>query len=217
MPYGTGDFLGGLATRRSQALLVLALAETAGVIATLPAAAVPSGPVCVAGPTPGISVCLVGGLGLVIFYTGLAAGPMSVVAPARAGAAEETRRERGGGLAQLPISHQARGRRGGGMPWGTPAACTSRSHAGAATSALTWRAAVSAIGRARQRQPTTLPSGVIAQRGLPGGIRETVRARAGVRGRGRSMLTGVPSRPHSSKALLRERRGADAIQANGRG
>jgi hypothetical protein len=41
VPYGTGDFLGGLATCRSQALLVLALAETAGVIVTLPAAAAP--------------------------------------------------------------------------------------------------------------------------------------------------------------------------------
>jgi hypothetical protein len=38
VPYRTGDFLGGPATRRSQALLVLALAETAGVIAALPAA-----------------------------------------------------------------------------------------------------------------------------------------------------------------------------------
>ena len=42
--YGTGDFLGGPARRRSQALLVLALAETAGVIVALPAAAVPPGP-----------------------------------------------------------------------------------------------------------------------------------------------------------------------------
>jgi hypothetical protein len=32
----------------------------------------------------------------------------------------------------------------GGMPWGTPAGGTLRSHAGAATSALTWRAPVSA-------------------------------------------------------------------------
>jgi hypothetical protein len=38
MLYGTGDFLGGLATRRAPVLMVLMLAETAGVIVALPAA-----------------------------------------------------------------------------------------------------------------------------------------------------------------------------------
>ena len=37
--YGTGDFLGGLAARRAHVLAVLTLAETAGVIVALPAAA----------------------------------------------------------------------------------------------------------------------------------------------------------------------------------
>jgi drug/metabolite transporter (DMT)-like permease len=79
--YGTGDFLGGLATRRAHVLAVLALAETASVIVALPAAAMSPGPVRVAGLAWGISAGLVGGLGLIIFYIGLAAGPMSVVAP----------------------------------------------------------------------------------------------------------------------------------------
>ena len=38
-------------------------------------------PARLAGPAWGLSAGLVGGLGLIIFYTGLAAGPMSVVAP----------------------------------------------------------------------------------------------------------------------------------------
>jgi uncharacterized membrane protein len=82
--YGTGDFLGGLATRRAHVLVVLALAETAGVVVVLPAAAMSPGPARLAGLAWGISAGLVGGLGLIIFYQGLAAGPMSVVAPVSA-------------------------------------------------------------------------------------------------------------------------------------
>ncbi len=82
--YGTGDFLGGLATRRAHVLVVLALAETAGVIVVLPAAAMSPGPARLAGLAWGISAGLVGGLGLIVFYQGLAAGPMSVVAPVSA-------------------------------------------------------------------------------------------------------------------------------------
>src|SRR6516225_1691670 len=44
MLYGTGDFLGGLATRRAPVLMVLMLAETAGVIVALPAASMSTGP-----------------------------------------------------------------------------------------------------------------------------------------------------------------------------
>src|SRR5215469_596398 len=79
--YGTGDFLGGLATRRAQVLVVLTLAETASVLVALPAAAMSPGPASLAGLAWGLSAGLVGGLGLIIFYAGLAAGPMSVVAP----------------------------------------------------------------------------------------------------------------------------------------
>jgi drug/metabolite transporter (DMT)-like permease len=79
--YGSGDFLGGLAARRATVLAVLMLAQTAGVIVALPAAAMSAGPVSLAGLAWGISAGLAGGLGLIIFYAGLAAGPMSVVAP----------------------------------------------------------------------------------------------------------------------------------------
>src|SRR5215471_14631487 len=79
--YGTGDFLGGLATRRVQVLVVLALAQTAGVLVALPAALLSAGPVHMASLAWSISAGMTGGLGLIIFYIGLAAGPMSVVAP----------------------------------------------------------------------------------------------------------------------------------------
>jgi len=79
--YGSGDFLGGMATRRAHVLTVLTLVETAGVIVALAAAVMLPGPASLAGLAWGASAGLVGGLGLIIFYTGLAAGPMSVVAP----------------------------------------------------------------------------------------------------------------------------------------
>jgi len=79
--YGSGDFLGGMASRRAHVLTVLTLVETAGVIAALAVAAASSGPASLAGLAWGFSAGLVGGLGLIIFYAGLAAGPMSVVAP----------------------------------------------------------------------------------------------------------------------------------------
>jgi drug/metabolite transporter (DMT)-like permease len=79
--YGSGDFLGGMATRRLQVLPVLMLADTAGLIVALAVAAVSPGAVGLAGLAWGISAGLIGGFGLIIFYIGLAAGPMSVVAP----------------------------------------------------------------------------------------------------------------------------------------
>jgi drug/metabolite transporter (DMT)-like permease len=79
--YGSGDFLGGMATRRAHVLTVLTLANCAGVIVALAAAAMSSDPVQLAGLAWGVSAGLIGGLGLIIFYVGLATGPMSVVAP----------------------------------------------------------------------------------------------------------------------------------------
>ncbi len=79
--YGSGDFLGGMATRRAHVLTVLTIVETAGVIVALAAAATWAGPASLAGLAWGVSAGLVGGLGLIVFYAGLAAGPMSVVAP----------------------------------------------------------------------------------------------------------------------------------------
>jgi drug/metabolite transporter (DMT)-like permease len=79
--YGSGDFLGGMASRRAHVLTVLTLVETAGAIVALAVAAASSGPVSLAGLAWGIAAGTIGALGLIIFYAGLAAGPMSVVAP----------------------------------------------------------------------------------------------------------------------------------------
>jgi drug/metabolite transporter (DMT)-like permease len=79
--YGSGDFLGGVASRRAHVLAVLMLADTAGVIVALAVSVMSPGAVRLAGLAWGISAGLIGGLGLIIFYVGLATGPMSVVAP----------------------------------------------------------------------------------------------------------------------------------------
>jgi drug/metabolite transporter (DMT)-like permease len=79
--YGGGDFLGGMATRRAHVLTVLMLVETAAVIVSVAVALLSGGPAILSGLTWGFSAGVIGGLGLIVFYVGLAAGPMSVVAP----------------------------------------------------------------------------------------------------------------------------------------
>src|ERR1700731_382840 len=79
--YGGGDFLGGMATRRAHVLTVLTLVETAAVILSVAVAWLTGGPAVLPGLTWGFSAGAIGGLGLIVFYVGLAAGPMSVVAP----------------------------------------------------------------------------------------------------------------------------------------
>ena len=82
--YGSADFLGGAATRRSRALSVASLSVPAGAVVMLLAAAVAGGPVSTAGFGWAVAAGGVGAVGLLVFYTGLAAGPMSVVAPVSA-------------------------------------------------------------------------------------------------------------------------------------
>jgi drug/metabolite transporter (DMT)-like permease len=79
--YGSGDFLGGMAARRAHVLMVLTLAEAAGAAVALAVAAMSPGPASLTGLAWGVGAGLIGGLGLIVFYAGLAAGPMSVVAP----------------------------------------------------------------------------------------------------------------------------------------
>jgi drug/metabolite transporter (DMT)-like permease len=70
-----------MASRRAHVLTVLTLVETAAVIVALAVAVIPAGPASLPGLAWGFGAGLVGGLGLIVFYAGLAAGPMSVVAP----------------------------------------------------------------------------------------------------------------------------------------
>ena len=79
--YGSADFLGGAATRRAHVLSVLVLSATAGVSVLLIAALASGDLPQPAGLAWGLSAGAIGGAGLIIFYVGLAAGPMGVVAP----------------------------------------------------------------------------------------------------------------------------------------
>ncbi len=85
--YGSADFLGGVATRRARALAILPASALAGLAVVLVAALVAGEPAKVAGLAWGLAAGAVGGIGLIIFYAGLAEGPMTIVAPTSALAA----------------------------------------------------------------------------------------------------------------------------------
>ena len=82
--YGSADFLGGAASRRSRTLSVAALSVPAGALIMLLAAIVAGDPVPTAGLGWAVAAGAFGAAGLLVFYTGLAVGPMSVVAPVSA-------------------------------------------------------------------------------------------------------------------------------------
>jgi drug/metabolite transporter (DMT)-like permease len=82
--YGSADFLGGVATRRSRAIAVLPLSAASGAVIVLVAALLTGQPANSAGLGWGAAGGAVGGVGLMVFYSGLAVGPMSVVAPVSA-------------------------------------------------------------------------------------------------------------------------------------
>jgi drug/metabolite transporter (DMT)-like permease len=82
--YGSADFLGGVATRHARVLAVLPLSAASGAVIVIVAALLSSQPMHSAGLAWGVAGGAVGGVGLIIFYAGLAAGPMSVVAPVSA-------------------------------------------------------------------------------------------------------------------------------------
>ena len=81
MVYGTADFLGGMATRRSRVLSVVVLSQMAGLavaVALLPILPGTPAPVTLAW---GAASGLCGAAAVVVFYRALATGVMSVVAP----------------------------------------------------------------------------------------------------------------------------------------
>jgi drug/metabolite transporter (DMT)-like permease len=82
--YGSADFLGGAATRRAHVLSVLLVSGTAGFAVVGIAALLAGGPPRAAGIAWGACAGVAGGVGFMFFYAGLAAGPMSVVAPVSA-------------------------------------------------------------------------------------------------------------------------------------
>jgi uncharacterized membrane protein len=83
--YGTADFLGGVAARRTSALAVTVLAHVVGLTLLVGALFV----LPAAHPTPtdlayGAAAGALGGMGVILFYRAMAAGAMSVVAPVAA-------------------------------------------------------------------------------------------------------------------------------------
>jgi drug/metabolite transporter (DMT)-like permease len=79
--YGSADFLGGAATRHAPVLSVLGVSASAGAAIVLAAALLAGGTPQATGVAWGSCAGAAGGVGLIFFYAGLAAGPMSVVAP----------------------------------------------------------------------------------------------------------------------------------------
>jgi drug/metabolite transporter (DMT)-like permease len=82
LSWGVADFFGGLASRRAPAITVVALSQAAGLVLALALLAI----VRPSLPSPGsyglgIAAGVVGAIGLVAFYRGLAVGTMSLVAP----------------------------------------------------------------------------------------------------------------------------------------
>jgi drug/metabolite transporter (DMT)-like permease len=82
--YGSADFLGGTATKRAHVLSVLLPSGAAGFVVVLIAAVVAGKQAWVAGLGWGSAAGAIGGVGLIVFYSGLARGPMIVVAPVSA-------------------------------------------------------------------------------------------------------------------------------------
>ena len=83
--WGSGDFCGGLASRRVNASLVVILAYTVGFFLLIGLALISRE----AFPSPqdllwGVLAGLVGGLGLILFYSALSVGRMGIIAPTSA-------------------------------------------------------------------------------------------------------------------------------------
>ncbi len=82
--YGSADFLGGVAAKRAKALAVLPGSALAGIVIVLVAGLTSGQRASIAGLGWGLAAGAVGGVGLTFFYSGLAVGPMSIVAPTSA-------------------------------------------------------------------------------------------------------------------------------------
>lgn len=80
--FGVADFAGGLATRRASCVLaVIAVAQLAGAAVLLPALTLLPGRPSTGAAAFGAVAGLAGSAGLLLYFRGLARGPMGVVAP----------------------------------------------------------------------------------------------------------------------------------------
>ena len=83
MVFGVGDFLGGMAARRLRALVVASWSQLVGLVGILALVLVvlPPAEPAFADVAWGAAAGVVGAVGLLLLYTALATGPMSVAAP----------------------------------------------------------------------------------------------------------------------------------------
>lgn len=81
LAYGVADFAGGLATRRAAVLAVTAGAQFLGLVALVPAVFLVPGAPSAAALGIGALAGIAGASGLLLYFRGLAVGPMGVVAP----------------------------------------------------------------------------------------------------------------------------------------
>lgn len=79
--YGSADFLGGVGSRRASALSFLAASAPVGAVIMLAAALAVGDPVTAGRLGWGLAAGAASGVGVIVFFAGLAAGPISVVAP----------------------------------------------------------------------------------------------------------------------------------------
>jgi len=79
--YGVADFAGGLAARRAPVLAVTLVAQLSGLLALVPAVLLVPGTVGPAAAGIGVLAGLAGAGGLLLYFRGLAVGPMGTVAP----------------------------------------------------------------------------------------------------------------------------------------
>ncbi|MBV8194007.1 MAG: EamA family transporter [Candidatus Dormibacteraeota bacterium] len=79
--WGTGDFLGGFATRRAPLLTVMLVSQGVGLAGMAVAAAIAGGTVTPADLGFGALAGVAGGAGVAMLYRGLAGGTMSLVSP----------------------------------------------------------------------------------------------------------------------------------------
>ena len=79
--YGSADFLGGVGSRRASALSFLVASAPVGAAIMLAAALATGGPIAAGRLGWGLAAGAVSGVGVIVFFAGLAAGPISVVAP----------------------------------------------------------------------------------------------------------------------------------------
>ena len=79
--YSTADFAGGIGSRQASALSFLAVSAPVGAVVMLAASLVAGGPVTAGSLGWGLAAGVASGAGVIVFFAGLASGPVSVVAP----------------------------------------------------------------------------------------------------------------------------------------